>query len=92
MAIDKHDKDRLQLWAVVISHMTLLTALTNEAEFAIVSNETRVQHLRAEAAQRLEAAPKGNDELVAVYRLIFDILSLQDKINRNRHRISTLSA
>ena len=72
--------------------MTLLTPLTNEAEVAIESNETRIQHLRAEAAQRLEAAPKGNDELVAVYRLIFDILSLQDTINRDRHRISTLSA
>ena len=72
--------------------MTLLTALTNEAEFAIESNETRIQHLRTEAAQRLEAAPTGNDDLVAVCRLILDILSLQDRISQDRQRISTMSA
>ena len=72
--------------------MTLLNALATEAQFQIESNETAIQHLRTEALQRLESAPTGTDNLVAVVRLIFDILSLQDKINQDRHRISTLAA
>lgn len=74
----------------VSSHMTLLKALTNEAQFSIESYEIRIQHLRTEATKRLEAAPNDNGDLVTVGRMIFDILSLQDKINQDRHRISSL--
>lgn len=76
----------------VSSHLTLLTALTNAAEFEIESGEARIQHLRAEAAKRLEAAPNGDDDFVAVCRLVFEILALQDRINQDRNRISNVTA
>jgi hypothetical protein len=72
--------------------MTLLTALTQATSFEIESNEARIQRLRAEAKQRLDATPNGNNDLVAICRLIFDILNLQDKIIHDRHRISASRA
>lgn len=67
---------------------SLHTALTEATSFDLESAEARIQRLRAEAEQRLDAAPNGNNDLMAICRLIFDILSLQDKISLDRHRIS----
>lgn len=68
--------------------MTLpLNGLNQAAKFEIESNEAQVLRLRAEARQRLETTPNGIDDLTAICRLIFDILSLQDRINLDR-RIS----
>jgi hypothetical protein len=72
--------------------MTPLNALANETKFQIESNEATIQRFRTETKQRLEGTPTGNDDLVTICRMIFDILSLQDKINRDRHRISSLAA
>ena len=69
---------------------SLRTALTTVAEFDVESNQAMICRLRAEAKQRLEAIPTGNEDILAVCRLVFDILALQDKINQDRHRISSL--
>lgn len=71
---------------------SLHTALTEATSFDLQSNESQMQRLRAEAKQRLDAAPNGNNDLMAICRLIFDILSLQDKISLDRHRISASKA
>ena len=56
--------------------------------FDLETGEAMIQDLRAEAGRRLDASPHGNDDLVAICRLIFDILNLQEQINQDRHRIS----
>jgi len=47
---------------------------------ALEADETMIQNLRTEAERRLQAGGKANDDLFAICHLIFDILSLQDKI------------
>ena len=76
---------------ILVIQMTHLNALTTAPSSTIESSESRIQHLRADATKRLEAASYGNDDLVAVCRTIFDILALQDKISLERHRISSLN-
>jgi hypothetical protein len=71
---------------------SLRAALTDATNFDLESNETRIQHLRAEAKRRLETASNADDGLAAICRLIFEILNLQDEINRDRYRISTLKS
>jgi len=66
------------------------TALTTVDTFDADSNEAIIRRLRAEAQQRLEAVPTGSEDIVTVCRLVFDILNLQDRINQDRHRISSL--
>jgi len=67
---------------------SLHAALAQATHFDLESNVAKLQRLRAEARQRLDAAQNGNNELVAICRLIFDILLLQDRINQDRRRIS----
>ena len=69
---------------------SLRTALTTVAKFDVDSNEAMIRRLRAEAKQHLEAPSTSKDDLVAVCRLVFDILALQDNLNQDRHRISSL--
>jgi hypothetical protein len=71
---------------------TLRTALTQTTKFDVESGEAVIQRLRAEACQRLDAAPNGHEDLVAVCRLIFDILNLPDRLNQDRNRISLSKA
>ena len=74
-----------------ISRMaSLRTALTNMTQLDIETNEALICHLRVEAQKRLAAAPKGTEDIVEACHYIFKILSLQDKICQDRHRISTL--
>jgi hypothetical protein len=69
---------------------SLHTVLTTLATFDAESNEDMIRRLQVEAKQHLEATPTGNEDLVAVCRLVFDILNLQDRISQDRHRISSL--
>jgi len=67
---------------------SLRTALATVGTFDVESNEAVICRLRAEAKQRLEEVSASNDDLVAVCRLVFDVLNLQDRINEGRHGIS----
>jgi hypothetical protein len=67
---------------------SLRTARTTAAIPGLDVTEALVRRLRAEAKQRLDAAPTGSEDIVAVCRMIFDILNLQDRINQDHHRIS----
>ena len=74
-------------------HMTSLrTAITQATCFDLERNEALIERLRREAAQRLASAPNTSTDLLTICRLIFDILSLQDKINQDRQQISVFNA
>jgi hypothetical protein len=67
------------------------SALTQATSFEIETNERLIRRLRADAKQQLDAASGDHDDLMTVCRLILDILTLQDRINQDRHRISISS-
>jgi hypothetical protein len=56
-----------------------MTSRTQVANLDLEANEGKLRCLRAEAQQRLEAVTTNSEEIVAVCRLIFEILSIQDK-------------
>jgi len=70
--------------------MTSVVA-THEASLDLEANEATIRSLRAEAKQRLEAVTTDDEDIEVACRLVFDILDLQDQINRDHHRISRLT-
>jgi hypothetical protein len=67
----------------------LKNALANETDFNITSIECRIGELRREASRRLDAISQGQEgNLLLLCRSIFDILTLQDDLNRERHRLT----
>jgi hypothetical protein len=69
---------------------SLRTARTKPATFDVESRKDKIQSLRVNARQRLEAVRTSSEDFVAVSRLIFEILNLQDRINSDRHPLSPL--
>jgi len=68
---------------------SLRKSLPQQINYNLETAEARVQRLRAEAKERLEAVAPGRDEnLLAVCHLIFDILAVQDTISQERHLLS----
>ncbi len=71
--------------------VTLRNALKHEAKENIECAESRIRELRSEVSRRLELiSPEFDQNLLTVCSLVFAILSLQDDLNRERHRLASL--
>jgi hypothetical protein len=70
---------------------SLRASLTHSIEFDLETNEAKLQRPRSEAREHLDAMTNQDGNLVAVCRLIFEILALQRLIDQERRKISSAS-
>jgi hypothetical protein len=68
---------------------TLRTALKTEIAHNIEYGEAILTMLIRKAERQLEViAPHQHEDVVALYRLMLDIQAVQDKLGRERYRLS----
>jgi hypothetical protein len=74
-----------------ISMTPLRTALRKETSDTIEYGEAILVALRLKMQRQLDLiAAAQNEDAVALWRSMLDILAVQDKLSRERHRLSTL--
>jgi hypothetical protein len=68
---------------------SLRTALQNEINHNISYGEAILVALKLKAERQLEViAPHPHEDVIALYRLMLDIQAVQEKLSRERWRIS----
>jgi hypothetical protein len=68
---------------------SLRTALQNELHHNIEYGEAILTALRLKAQRQIEiVTPHQHEDVVALYRLMLDIQAVQDKLGRERYRLS----
>ena len=89
MAIDKTNAETLQYQELSFFMTSLRTAPRNETSDIIVYGETVLVALQLKAQRQLEViAPDQQDNLLVLCRLMLDIQAVQEKLSRERWRLS----
>lgn len=93
VAIDKVGHGALQYQQSPFFMPDLRIALRNEASDNVAYGEALLAALRLKAQRQIElVTPDQHEDVIRLYGLILDIQAVQERLNQERYRLSTVRA